>query len=95
MPFVNVGDTKVYDTNGIYYRVIELQASGRYVNIKDVLSHELAPVPTSMFGATGEMKTATSNSTLKRQLPVELSARTSSNTAAYAIDGSALLWVNP
>ena len=37
---VNIEDVKVYDTNVIYSRVIGLQASGRDVNIKDVLSHE-------------------------------------------------------
>ena len=56
---VNVADTKVYDTNVIYSRVIGLQASGREVYVKAVLSHELAPVPTSLFGATGDMRAAT------------------------------------
>ena len=51
---VNVGGTKVYDMNIIYSRVIGLQASGRDFDIKDVLSYELAPVPTSMFETTGE-----------------------------------------
>ena len=93
---VNVGGTKVYDMNIIYSRVIGLQASGRDFDIKDVLSYELAPVPTSMFETTGEMRAATSKSSLKRQLQVEVSARTiASDTSVVVIDGSALLWVIP
>ena len=93
---VNVGGSKVYDMNIIYSRVIGQQSSGRDVDIKDVLSYELAPVPTSMFDSTGEMRAATSKSSLKRQLLVEVSARTSaSETSVVVIDGSALLWVVP
>ena len=93
---VKVGDTKVYDMNVIYSRVIGLQASGRDIDIRDVLSHELAPMPTSMFDTAGEMRPATSKSSLKRQLQVEVSARTSpSDKSNFVIDGSALLWVIP
>ena len=92
---VNVGETKVCDPNMIYSRVMGLQASGHDVNLQDVLSHELAPFPTSMFEPTGEMRAATSKSSLKRQLQVEVSARTSSEIAITIIDGSALLWVIP
>ena len=53
---VSVGDAKVYDTNVIYSRVIELQASGREVDIKDVISHELGPVPKSMLSSTRQEK---------------------------------------
>jgi len=90
---VTVDNAKVYDTNTIYSRVIGLQASGREVNIKDVLSYELAPVPMSMFESTGEMRAATSKSSLKRQLQVEVSTKTSNNVTISIIDGSALLWV--
>lgn len=93
---VSVGGSKVYDMNVIYARVIGQQSSGRDVDIKDVLSYELAPVPTSMFDPTGEMRAATSKSSLKRQLLVEVSARTTaSGTSVIVIDGSALLWVIP
>ena len=40
---VKVCDTKVYDMNVIYSRVIGLQANGRDIDIRGVLSHELAP----------------------------------------------------
>jgi hypothetical protein len=70
---VKVGDTKVYDLNIIYSKVIGLQASGRDADIQDVLSYELAAFPTSMFDSTGEMRAATSKSSLKRQLQVQIS----------------------
>ena len=93
---VNVGGIKVYDMNVIYSRIIGQQASGRDVDIKAVLSYELAPVPTSMFDPTGEMRAATSKSSFKQQLQVEVSARTTvSETSVVVIDGSALLWVIP
>ena len=38
--------------------MIVLQASGQDTGIKDVLGHELAPVPTSMFYDTGDMRIA-------------------------------------
>ena len=90
---VKVGDVKVFDTNLIYSRVIGLQASSRDVDIIDVLSHELAPVPTAMFDETGEMRISKSKSTLKKQLQVEVSARTVTHSKVTIIDGSALLWV--
>ena len=36
-------------------RVIGIHASSRDIDIKKVLSHELAPVPTSMFHDSGAM----------------------------------------
>ena len=36
--------------------LLALQASGRDVDIKDVVGHELAPLPTSMFTDTGYMR---------------------------------------
>jgi hypothetical protein len=55
---VKVRAVKVFDTNLIYSRVIDLQASGRDIDIKNVLDHELAPVPTSMFDDSVEIKIA-------------------------------------
>ncbi|KAH3727485.1 hypothetical protein DPMN_053423 [Dreissena polymorpha] len=54
----------IYDTDLIYGRVIGLMSS-RSVDLKDVLSHELSTVPTSMFDNNGNMKKATSKATLK------------------------------
>ena len=46
---VPVGDTKVYNMNAIYSSVIGRLASGQEINLKDLVSHELAPVPVAMF----------------------------------------------
>jgi DNA-binding ferritin-like protein (Dps family) len=62
----HVGAVQLFDTNLIYSRVIGLQASGQDIDIKDVLGHKLAPVPTSMFDDTGDMRIAKSKSTLKK-----------------------------
>lgn len=45
---------KLFVTNLIYSRVIGLQASGRDIDIKDILAYEIAPVPTSMVDDTGD-----------------------------------------
>lgn len=90
---MSVGETKVFDTNLIYSRVIGLQASSRAIDIKQLLSHELAPIPTSMFTDAGEMRCSKAKSVLKNQLQVEVSSRKASSTDVTIIDGSALLWV--
>ena len=91
---IKVGSQKVYDTSLIYSRVIGIQAGSRDIDIKKVLSHELAPVPKSMFHASGAMKICKEKSDLKKQLAKEASSRCStSNVAASVLDGSAVLWV--
>ena len=64
--YIQVGSAKVYDTNLIYSRIIGLKASGQDMNLSDVLKHE--SIPTSMFTNNGEMRLATSTSTLKNKL---------------------------
>ena len=83
-------ETKEYDLNAIYARVIGLMASDRDVNIRDVLSYELAPVPTAMFKKDG-MRIAKGKSALKRSLQVEVSSRNAGCSDVTVIDGSALL----
>ena len=92
---VGVGAIKVYDTNVIYPRIIGLQASGREVDIDDVLKYELAPIPMAMFDSSGDMRVAKTKSTLKRQLQVETSNRITDQDNCLIIDGSAMLWVIP
>ena len=92
---VGVGAIKVYDTNVIYSRIIGLQASGREVDIDDVLKYELAPIPMAMFDSSGDMRVAKTKSTLKRQLQVETSNRITDQDNCLIIDGSAMLWVIP
>ena len=56
--YIRVGDTKVFDTKLIYTRVIGIQASSRKIDIKQLLSHDLSPVPTAIFSESGEMRVA-------------------------------------
>ena len=42
----------------IYSRVICFLASDRSVDIADVLSHKLAPIPTALFTESEELRTA-------------------------------------
>ena len=44
----------LYDIQLIFSRVIGIQASSREVNFKDVLSYELAPIPTALFDDSGK-----------------------------------------
>ena len=90
---IQVGSAKVYDTNLIYSRIIGLQASGREMNLKEVLKYELSPIPTSMFTTNGEMRLATSKSTLKNKLKVEITGRYAPKPTSVIIGGSAILWV--
>ena len=72
---IKLGSADCFDTKLIYSRVMRLMSS-RDVDLKDLFSHELAPVPTSMFEDSGEMRITKSKSTLKRKLQVEQSSRT-------------------
>jgi hypothetical protein len=51
-----IGTKKIFDTSVIYSRVIGIQASSRDIAIENVLSHELSPVPTSMFDDSGVLR---------------------------------------
>ena len=44
-----------YDTDFIYTRVIDLQQS-RDINIKEVLTYELSPVPPALIDEGGDMR---------------------------------------
>ena len=57
--------------------------------------HELAPIPTSMFDDTGDMRIAKSKSTLKKIIQVEVSDRVAGGANVSVLDGSAILWVVP
>ena len=60
--YIKVGDTKVFNTELIYTRVIGIQASSREIDSKQLLS----PVPTAIFSESGEMKVAKAKSVLKK-----------------------------
>ena len=51
-----VGIQVIYDTEMIFSRVMGLQATARNVDFKDVLSFELAALPTALFHDTGAMR---------------------------------------
>ena len=91
---LKVGDTKVYNTELIYSRVIGLQASSRDVSINEVMSCELSPIPTALFSDSGEMRIAKSKSALKNLTKVDVSARhATQDSTCTVIDGCALLWI--
>ena len=91
---MNIGESKVFDTNLIYTRVIGLQISSRETDIDRILAHELAPVPTSMFSETGDMKICTAKSVLKKVLQSTVSTRhLETQISCNVIDGSAVLYV--
>ena len=53
--YIKVSDTKVC-----------IQESSREININQLLSYELSPLPTAMFSESSEMKVAMANSVLKK-----------------------------
>ena len=82
----------IYNVNLIYSRILGLKQS-REIDFKDVLKHELAPIPTSMFRSSGKMRIASGKSSLKNKLKVEVSSRLSTQDSdAVILDGCAILW---
>ena len=67
--------------------------NSRDLEVKDVFSHELALVPTSIFDEMGAMRIKTTKATLKNKLKVEISARTVQQADVTIIDGCAVLWL--
>ena len=90
---VKMGATKIFNTTLLFSRVIGLQASSREtIDIQNLLSYELASVPTSMFTDSGDMRIGKSKAQLKTQ--IELSTRKASQEIQFRVlDGSAVLWV--
>ena len=72
---MRVGDAKVFDTKTMYARAMALQARSRSLNINDIISHELAPYPASMFKSNGQMRDTKSKACLKNILRVDVSNR--------------------
>ena len=67
--------------------------SSRDVDLTDLFSHELAPVPTSIFEHSGDMRITKSKSTLNRKLQVEQSPRTLPTPETIVVDGCVILWI--
>lgn len=91
---VKVSDMKILDTEMIYARAMALQCSHRLYDTTNLMAHELAPRPASMFESSGAMKIAKTKSVLKNNLKVEVSLRHAVVDASF-LDGCAVLWVVP
>ena len=89
---VKMGSTCICDTELIHSRVMCMMNS-HDIDLKAVVSHELAPVPTSIFDEMGEMQITTTKATLKNKLKIEMSARTVQQADVTIIDGCVVLWV--
>ena len=82
-----------FDSGLIVARALGLMKS-RDVKVEQILSYELAPVPSSEFEEkTRDLRIAKSKSILKNKLQVEQSARATGQPDAIVIDGCAILWV--
>ena len=69
-------------------------ASRETIDIRNLISYELAPVPTSMFTDSCDMRIGKSKAQLKTQLQVELSTRKASQEIqCRVLDGSAVRWI--
>ena len=80
----------------MYARAMALQAGSHSLNINDIISHELAPYPASMFKSNGQMRDAKSKACLKNILRVDMSNRhVEGDVEAIFLDGCAVLWVIP
>ena len=91
---IEVGDTKVFDTEVIYARAMGLQASSGDIDTNNLLAHELSPYPTSMFNEKGHMREAKTKSRLKKSLHEESSTSLAAEDIdASFLDGCAVLWV--
>ncbi|KAG0710302.1 hypothetical protein GWK47_023103 [Chionoecetes opilio] len=85
---IQLGSADCFDTNLIYSRVMGL-VSSRDIDLKELFSHELAPVPTSMFEDNGDMRITKSKSSLKQKLRLEQSSRILPAPETTVIDGCA------
>ena len=68
---VKVDDAAVYDIETIYARAMALQTSQKPLDTRNLLKHELAPVPMSMFDESGHMREAKTKAKLKTKLMVK------------------------
>ena len=67
-----------------------LNSSSPEIDIQDVIRHELAPFPTSLFKETSDMRLPTGKCVLKNKLKVPVSAR-HIQPDTVIVDGCALL----
>ena len=90
---VKVDDAAVYDTETIYARAMVLQSSQKPLDTQNLVKHELAPMPMSMFDESGHMRDAKTKAKLKTKLMLEVPPKFKADT--MFLDGCAILWVIP
>ena len=89
-----LGATKTFDTEVIFNRTLGVIGSGEF-DLHDLFSHELGPIPTSLFLDDGSMRPASSKSKLKNSLQVEESSRTMVIPDLVVLDGCAVAYSGP
>ena len=92
---VKAGEKKILDPEVVYARALALRCidSDFHFDFESILSHELAPFPTSMFEEEGLLRICRQKSKLMNSLKVAASARLStSNPTAVFVDGCAIFW---
>lgn len=74
--FKTLSSKKMLDDNLPLLNILnDKQAHSQAVDIKNILSHQLAPGPLSMFTDSGDMWIAKAMSNLKKQLQTEVPTR--------------------
>ena len=79
-----VSSMKIFDTEMIYAQDMALQCSKRNYNTQNLMSHELASRPASMFDDSGAMTVAKAKSVLKNNLMVEVPWRHTEIDASFS-----------
>ena len=92
---VKMGEKTIVNTELLFSRLLGLQGSCREsLDIKELLTYELSPVPTAMFQGSGDMRISKSKSELKKQLQVDISTHKAlESIECEVLDGSVILWV--
>ena len=72
---VKANNMKILDTNMIFARAMVLQCSQRNYDTENIMAHELARRPASMFDDRGAMKVAKTKLFFKTNLKVDLARR--------------------
>lgn len=87
-----LGCATTFDTEVIFNRTLGILGTGE-VDMPALFSHELAPIPTSLFVEDGGMRPASSKSKLMNCLEVQQSYRNVPQPKLAVLDGCAILWV--
>ena len=62
------------------------------IEVKVLISYEMAPLPTSMFDEFGEIRVDKSKAKLRKLSTKEVSTRNISKPDLVVLDGCAILW---